>query len=72
MKLDGRIPYLDYLNTKGLKKKYARNADAGLVSPEKLVEVDLVADGRPLDDILETEGLSTTSSAVTLSGIFQT
>ena len=55
-KSDGRILYLDHLDTEGLKKKYASNADAGLVSPEKLVEVDLVADGRALADILGDRG----------------
>ena len=55
VKSDGKIPYLDHLDTEDLRKIYASNADPGLVSLEKLVEVDLVADGGPLADILAFE-----------------
>lgn len=51
-KEDGCVLYMDQVDTRALKEKYARNTDAGLVSSENLVEVDLVADGRPLVEIL--------------------
>lgn len=52
----GRILYLDHHDTEGLKQKYAAHAADGLVSPDDLAEVDLVADGRRFADILGTKG----------------
>lgn len=50
---DGPILYLDHLSTADLKQKYTENIRTGLIDEAALVEVDLIADGRPFSAILE-------------------
>ncbi|WP_193188748.1 methyltransferase domain-containing protein [Nisaea sediminum] len=53
---EGNVLYMDHLDTENLKRKYAEHAVQGLVSVEKLVDVDLVADGRKFAEILGDRG----------------
>lgn len=49
VKADAQVYYLDHCSTEDLKKKYAGDPN---ISIDRIVQVDLIADGRPLTAIL--------------------